>query len=298
MRWVRFAAIAAFALSAAAAGLAGSLASPGSDAAVPESAPESGASVEAGVSAAPDLTATAELRRSFMAPGAVAIAVTNHGGAPVEVIGVELVSDSFAPLGIQEFDARVPPSEHPRDLITAYGEARCPDGLDSVAAPSTAVLTVVTEDGATHEVEAALPHPNGTLDRLLSEACAARVVAAAVDVALGELTSAEGGTLTGDLVLTPLAGAALVVTEVRGSVLFTIAAEPAEGGAGEALAVPLGFDAHRCDGHAVGDAKQPFGFTVWIAIDGGDPVATPIEVADPQRDALWTMLDRRCDHDD
>jgi hypothetical protein len=291
MRWVRIAVIGAFLLAAATAAVAGSLA--GRDAAPEAAAP----------SAPPDLSATAEIRRSFMAPGIVAIAVTNHGDAPVQVRGVELFTESFAPLGVQEFDAHVPPSVNPRDLLTSYGEARCPDGVDSTAAPASVVLDVETEDGATHEVTAELSHPNGTLDRLLREACAAQAIAASTAIELGELTEAADGTLEGGLTLRPLDGAAIGATEVRGSVLFTVVSEPlaagpVAGAPGESIVVPLRFDAFRCEGHAVGDAKQPFGFTVWVTIDGGDPIATPLPVPDPQREALWAMLDTRCDRTD
>jgi hypothetical protein len=282
MRWVRIGIVGAFLLAALAAAVTGGLA--GRDGAA-----ESG---DVPPSAPPDLSATAEIRRSFMAPGQVTIAVTNHGEADVRVLGVELVSASFAPLGVQEFEATVPPSVNPRDLLTRYGEAQCPDGVASVAEPSSVVLRVETEDGAAHEVTAALPHPNGTLDRLLGEACAARAVEAAARIELGELTEAEDGRLEGTLSVTPLGEAAVDVGEVRGSVLFEI--EAGEPVGGEALTVPLAFDAHRCEGHAVGDAKQPFGFTAWIVLNGGEPIATPIEVPADRREALWAMLEARC----
>lgn len=309
MRWIRIGIVGAFALAAVAAAVAGGLAGrdvsgPGFDEAVsmPPSAP-------------PDLSATAEIRRSFMEPGQVAIAVTNHGEAEVRVLGVELITESFAPLGVQEFDATVPPSVNPRDLQTRYGEARCPDGVESAAEPASVVLSVETGDGAAHEVQAELPYPNGTLDRLLGEACAAQAVAASARIELGELSEAEDGRLEGTLSVAPLGDAVLGVTEMRGSVLFEIAmGEPVGGGAdetdgdsagggeagdtahgeGTALTVPMAFDAHRCSGHAVGDAKQPFGFTVWITIDGGEPIATPIEVLEDRRADLWAMLEARC----
>ncbi len=288
MRWVRIVIVGAFALVAASAALAGNLAGsgPGGD------TTETGAAVSA-PSAPPDLTASAEIRRSFMAPGQVAVAVTNHGDEPVRVLGVELVTESFAPLGVQELDATVPPSVNPRDLITHYGEARCPDGVASTAEPASVVLTVQTEDETEHTVTAALSYPNGTLDRLLQESCAAQAVAAAARIELGELTEAENGTLEGRLSVTPLGEAALDATEVRGSVLFEITAGETVSEAG-GVAVPLVFDAHRCEGHVVGDAKQPFGFTVWVAIDGGEPIATPIEVGEDRRETLWTMLENRC----
>lgn len=284
MRWVRIAIVGVFLLAAASAALAGNLASPRGD------APEG---PEPGSSAPPDLTATAEIRRLFMAPGQVAIAVTNNGDAPVQVLGVELITESFAPLGVQESDAIVPPSVNPRDLLTKYGEARCPDGAQSTAEPASVVLHVATEDETQHTLTLELSYPNGTLDRLVREACAAQAVAASAQIELGELTVAEDGTLEGRLSVTPLGEAALGVTEVRGSVLYAITAGEAVNEAG-AVSVPLVFDANRCDGHVVGDAKQPFGFTVWITIGGGEPVATPIEVADDRREALWAMLEVRC----
>lgn len=284
MRWVRIAIVGAFVLVAASAALAGSIASPRGEHTVVASDP-------------PELTATAEIRRMFMKPGQVAIAVTNHGDAPVRVLGVELVTESFAPLGVQEFDAEVPPSINARDMITQYGEARCPDGIASTADPASVVLRVATEDQAEHTVTLELSYPNGTLDRLVKEACAAQAVAESARIELGALTEAADGTLEGRLSVAPLGEAALDATEVRGSVLFEIhmgTAAPEQGG----VSVPLLFDALRCDGHAVGDAKHPFGFSVWIAIDGGEPVAAPIEVQEDQRDALWAMLDARCADDD
>jgi hypothetical protein len=284
MRWVRIAIVGVFLLAAASAALAGNLASPRGD--TPEGP-------EPGSSAPPDLTATAELRRMFMKPGQVAIAVTNHGEAPVHVVGIELITESFAPLGVQEIDGDVPPSVNARDLLTKYGEARCPDGTASTAEPASVVLDVETEDETRHTVTLELSHPNGTLDRLVREACAAQAVAAAAQIELGELTEAEDGTLEGRLNVTPLGAAALDVTDARGSVLFNIAAGEAVIEAG-AVSVPLVFDANRCDGHVVGDAKQPFGFTAWLTIDGGEPVATPIAVPEDRREALWAMLEVRC----
>ncbi|MFB9662273.1 hypothetical protein ACFQS3_06090 [Glycomyces mayteni] len=311
MRWVRIGVIGLFLLAACGAALGGSVAGrdagPGTGAEGDAAGdgvedPETGVEA-AGPSAPPDLTATAEIRRSFMAPGSVTVAVTNHGDAPVRVTGVELVSDSFAPLGVQEFDAEVPGEDRTRDLLTAYGEAVCPDGVDSTAAPSTAVLHVETEDGAAHEVAAELSYPNGTLDRLLREACAAQAIAAATAIELGELTAAADGTLEGGLTLRPLNGAAVGATEVRGSVIFTVesaplADAPLQGDPGETVTVPLVFDAFRCEGHAVGDAKQPFGFTVWVLLDDADPIPTPITVPDAQREDLWAMLDDRCGRTD
>lgn len=281
MRWVRIVIVGAFVLAAASAALAGNLASP------------RGAE-PAAVSDPPALSASAEIRRMFMKPGQVAIAVTNGGDAAVRVLSAELVTASFAPLDIQSFDTEVPPHAAARDLLMRYGDARCPDGTASRADPASVILEVATEDEATHTVTLELPYPNGTLDRLVREACAAQAVAANARIELGELAAAADGTLEGRLNVTPLGEAALDVPEVRGSVLFEIhadASEPLEGGG---VAVPLRFDAHRCDGHVVGDAKHPFGFTVWIVIDAGEPVAAPIDVRAEEREALWAMLDARC----
>ncbi|THV43050.1 hypothetical protein FAB82_03080 [Glycomyces buryatensis] len=290
MRWMRAWIVSGFVLAAVAAALAGGLLG-GRDGADRSGEADQADQAEAAPSAVPDLTATAEIRRSFSEPGVVSIAVTNHGDAPVRVLGVDLVSESFAPLGIQETDANVPPSVNPRDLMIDYGEARCPDGLDSTTAPSQVVLDVETEDGAPHRVTAPLPHPNGTLDRLLREACGAALVAASVSVELGELQEEPDGTLAADLTVTPGPGVDVAADEVRGSVLFEVVAADLSG-----PVVRVGFDAHRCEGHAVGDAKQPFAFKIWLSIDGSDPLPAPIPVSDEQRQRLLDMLDSRCGH--
>jgi hypothetical protein len=282
MRWVRIVLVGVFVLAAASAALAGGVASP------------RGGTAEGPASDAPHLTATAEIRRMFMKPGQVAIAVTNHGEAPVRVLGVELLTESFAPLGVQEFDTAVPPSENARDLIVQYGEARCPEGVASQSDPASVALHVATEDAGVHTVTLELSYPNGTLDRLVREACAAQAVAESARIGLGELTATVDGTLEGSLIATPLGEAALDITEVRGSVLFEIDMGATSGAEDGGATVPLEFDAHRCDGHVVGDAKHPFGFTVWITMDGGEPVAAPIDVQEDRRDALWAMLEARC----
>lgn len=277
MRLARVGIIAVFVLVAAAAALAGGLARDDGPAPV---AP----------SEAPDLTATAEIRRSFAGPDTVAIAVTNGGDAPVRVLGLELVGDAFEPVGIQDFDAEIPPGGT-RDLIADHGAARCPDGVDTAAAPTSAVLDVRTEDGAAHRVTADLPHPNPTLDRLVREACAAEFIAETVEISLGELTEAADGTLTGVLTVAARTDESVVVTEVRGSVLFVITAEDLSGDS-----VPLSFDAHRCEGHVVGDAKQPFAFNAWIAVGGAEPLAAPVPVDEAAQQRLYAMLDVRCGH--
>ncbi|MBB5787348.1 hypothetical protein [Jiangella mangrovi] len=242
----------------------------------------------------PDLTATAEIRRSFNRSGLVVIAVTNHGGEPVHVTSAELLSDSFEQTGPQPFDSTIPAGDTPRDLQVEYGLARCPDGVDSTSAQSQVALTARAEGGDEQALVLDLPYPNGTLDRLLGTDCDAQILQQSVSLTMGPLVPAEDGTLTGILTVTPVDPAVTPsITDTRGSVLFEVAPQPDP-------ALPPGqlrirSDVLRCGGHAIGDAKRPYGFTAWIDLGtGGEPIPTAIPVDDGQRAALDAMQAQLC----
>ncbi|WP_053203838.1 hypothetical protein [Jiangella muralis] len=244
--------------------------------------------------ATPDLSATAEIRRSFNRSGLVVIAVTNHGAEPVTVTSAELLSDSFEATGPQPRDTTIRPGTIPLDLQVEYGPARCPDGVDSAAAASQVRLTTRTDGGDEHEQVLDLPHPNGTLDRLLRTDCRDAALAAAVTLAMGPLEPRADGTLTGVLTVTRVDGGTTpaTVTDSRGSVLFTITPEADP-------ALPPGqlrvvADVLRCGGHAIGDAKRPYGFTAWIDLGDGVEIPTAIQVDDAHRAALDAMQPIRC----
>jgi hypothetical protein len=243
---------------------------------------------------APDLTATAEIRRSFNRSGLVVIAVTNHGGEPVHVTSAELLSDSFEETGPQPFDSTIPPGDIPRDLQVEYGLARCPDGVDSTTDQAQVAVTAQAEGGGEHALVLDLPHPNGTLDRLLRADCEAQVLAESVSLTMGPLVPAADGTLTGLLTVTRVDGGTTpaTITDTRGSVLFEVAPQPDP-------ALPPGqlrvhSDVLRCGGHAIGDAKRPYGFTAWIDLGDGEPIPTAIPVDTGQRAALDAMQAVRC----
>lgn len=245
-------------------------------------------------SPAPDLSATAEIRRSFNRPGLVVIAVTNHGAEPVTVTSAELLGDSFEATGPQPFDATIPPGDTPRDLQVEYGAAQCPDGIDSAALPSQVELIARAEGGTEHELVLDLPHPNGTLDRLLRTDCRDQVLAQAVTLAMGPLVPRDDGTLTGVLTVSRVDGGAVpaTVTDTRGSVLFTVTPEPDPALPPDQLRVVA--DVLRCGGHAIGDAKRPYGFTAWIDLGDGEAIPAAIPVDDAHRAALDAMQVVRC----
>ncbi|TDE07886.1 hypothetical protein [Jiangella asiatica] len=244
---------------------------------------------------APDLTATAEIRRSFNRPGLVVIAVTNHGTQDVRITSAELLSDSFEATGPQSFDSTIPPGTTPRDLQLEYGTARCPDGVASSTGPASVALVAEAADGTEHELELDLPHPNGTLDRLLRTDCGAQVLGAAVDLTLSPLASQPDATLSGVLTVSRIDGSAepAVIHDVRGSVLFTVTADPAAAAGSAERRVH--FDVLRCGGHAIGDAKRPYAFTAWITLGDAEPIPTLIPVDDAARAALDAMQGVRCE---
>ncbi|WP_116948045.1 hypothetical protein [Jiangella endophytica] len=249
---------------------------------------------DAAAGPAPELTATAEIRRSFNRSGLVVIAVTNHGTEPVTVTSAELLSDSFEATGPQPFDSTIPPGDIPRDLQVEYGPARCPDGIDSEAVASQVSLVARADGGEEHELVVDLPHPNGTLNRLLRTDCRDAALAEAVTLTMGPLEPRADGTLTGVLAVTRIDGgtAPATITDTRGSVLFTVTPEA------DATLPPgqlrVVADVLRCGGHAIGDAKRPYGFTAWIDLGDGVEIPTAIPVDTSQRAALDAMQPIRC----
>ncbi|WP_026874169.1 hypothetical protein [Jiangella gansuensis] len=243
---------------------------------------------------APELTATAEIRRSFNRPGLVVIAVTNHGTQDVRITAAELLSDSFEATGPQPFDSTIPPGATPRDLQLEYGPARCPDGVDSTTGPATVALVVEAADGSEHELEMELPHPNGTLDRLLRTDCGAEILDAAVELTLGPLETGPDGTVSGLLSVTRIDGSAerVALHDARGSVLFTMVPDPVTTDPTQRL---VRFDVMRCGGHAIGDAKRPYGFTAWVRLGDAEPIPAVVPVDDAHRAVLDAMQAVRCE---
>jgi hypothetical protein len=157
-------------------------------------------------------------------------------------------------------------------LRVPLGVANCPAG----AGASLVKLTVANGAGAVANLEVELP--TDVLEGINAGECATRKVLDVASPALGGAEAASGTTVDTTLTISrgaAGAGASVVVTAMRGSVIFDM--EPRAGttlpltlGPDEsAITVPVTFTASRCDPHAFAESKKTFVFSVWVTIDGG-----------------------------
>ncbi|MFD0558139.1 hypothetical protein FB566_3434 [Stackebrandtia endophytica] len=241
------------------------------------------------------LTATVELRRIPGDDRVLAIAVENHGDHPITVIGAELATDSFTPTGLLPVEVTVPVGAI-RDVFIAYGRGICGDELSPTAAPATARLLLTDRQ----RVDLALPHPDGTLDRLLATDCAAAYLDRTVSIAFRDWDTDSDGRLRANLELTRVGGAEpFRLDRLSGNPHFDLTvvatAEPVAilDGRDDRMTVPVVVDVD-CDAHNLAEAKQPFRFPLWLTV--GDRVAIPTTIPVTTSDIahLETLRTRRC----
>jgi hypothetical protein len=93
--------------------------------------------------------------------------------------------------------------------------------------------------------------------------------------------------------------AAVTVSELSGSILFTVAGTPpsplvrlAPGAASASADVVL--RAGRCDQHALIESKTSFTFPLFASIDDGEPARSTTTAGGSAKDALQALLDDTC----
>ena len=198
----------------------------------------------------------------------------------------------------------------PADLPVPYGAALCGVPADPAAAvpddPPTAVL-LVDDAGAAREIRLALTVDGDLLTRLFAPSCRRQALDAAVEVRLGgawaRMNVAGRPALRGAVELTRRrSDAPLRVTAIDGSVLLSI--RPAAPARDPLLGVARGqsrgslpvvvASSGRCDGHALGESKKTYVFTV--AVDAGaGPVAVDVTpAAASARAAMWRVITATC----
>jgi hypothetical protein len=241
----------------------------------------------------------------------VQLRVVNRSRRPVVVVSGELSTPTAA--GTATTDparSRVVPVDGHRDFSVALGEAVCPPGTDETdpaagPAPVAVHLLVADESGRRGQATLVPADPQGHLARVHGEDCAARAVAAGMDLAIGpDVTVADrGGVLVGavELAARPVAGGPDVsVTAVDRTILLSPVPgdawtspdllDPPTGGA----RVPLEFTPARCDAHAVAEDKRGTFFGVHATVDGVPQPVFHLGVPDDVRGAVHDYIAAAC----
>ncbi|WP_199421780.1 hypothetical protein [Actinotalea solisilvae] len=214
--------------------------------------------------------------RASWAGRVVQVRVVNGGDAPVPVRTAALTTTAVEGTAVSDpgRGRDVPPGRH-RDFSVPLGPPVCgPGAAVPVVASVVLELGAADEDGraspATRTEPLVASDPQGHLERIHAEDCAAATVRAALDVRVDGLSTEQtpGGLLAVlRLTVTPVAGGpAAGVTSVDGTILLgpVVAGVPADAWAPSELAAPLTGPvtvllparANRCDPHAVAEDKR------------------------------------------
>ena len=219
--------------------------------------------------------------------------MTNGGDRDLEIAAVQLSSPLFEPAAAPVRDVPVAASDRVA-IPLPFGTPHCDDVADE---PAELVARIGDED-----VHVAIDErPDDLLSELRDVECAASAVLASVDLRLGDTWNpTEPRTTEGEIELAQRrSGAAAVLEEVRGNVIFTVSTA---GVAGSPIEVnddtrsasgPIAITASRCDPHALIEYKRMFILSAYVALDGGERTRVDITAQGGARRALEELL-RSC----
>ena len=231
----------------------------------------------------------------------VQVQVTNHGEQPVRVTAVTLDSPGFASVPPTEKDSTLEPGRAV-DLPVPLGEVRCEGVTDAAAAERAAVtLTLVRGTGTVGPSVGFDPDDATTLSRVHRRECAEQQVRAVADVGwddAGWQVSGSGTAtrMTGVLDVVPTGDVPLQVGDVGGTTLFAVVAQgtPATVRPGAPLRIPVELLPQRCDGHAIGESKRGYAFSVRVAAGDEPEALVTVEPSADWQDRLGDALLARC----
>lgn len=230
------------------------------------------------------------------------VAVTNRSHEQVTIESIDLRVPGYGGSGVQVKNEPLPAGQLV-NLPTPYGEVSCAgDGTAQVGAPRV-VVRVHSASAPTSRREVLTPRdPQGLLRRVAAGECLSRQLLSEVSLGFGPTWRTTGsgdnvvihGTLEARLQI----GQPFNVTQLRGTVIYDLAADPppAPGQPIAALtpgrpnvSIPVVVSQARCTGHARGETKKPYEFLVWLAPPGGEEHAVTPPVTDADRVAFESV---------
>jgi hypothetical protein len=237
------------------------------------------------------LVATIEVSRLFSLQRALALGLQNVGDEPVVVRYIQLETPLFETEPLTAREVLLQPGRRELVMPVPYGPPVC-EGNPSV---DSFTAVVVLEDD--RQLKMGAPEKGaGGIGRLHGRECAAEGVHETVDLRFGDDWTADGRSVTGELVLEQRhPGTTADVDEVAGSVIFgvTVDREPPilHVRDGEPVdRVPIVVSADRCDPHALIESKKTFVFLSWVSVDGSEPVPVEVIPTGQARAALDQLL--------
>lgn len=224
------------------------------------------------------------------------VVIDNTGTANVTVTSVQLVSPGFAAKPPVERETDFEPGRR-YSLPTPFGAARC----DRAAVPAEAAVGLLI-NAQPQTVRLPLASEDGLLERLHARACAVLASAEQIGLTLGpDLTpvdeAGEPGLAT-TLSMTRRAETGPVeLNGTAGSVLYDLVLPggPVILAPGtQVVQVPAVLTSRTCSGHVIGEAKKPYAFVAFVAVDDAEPFAMPVEVTTEQQLQLLELTDTTC----
>ena len=230
----------------------------------------------------------------------VQVAVTNRSADPVTIDSVELRVPGFSgggPVAEQE----PLPAGQLVDLPTSYGRIRCTtDGRARVGRPTIVVRVHTATDPTPQRVVVRSPSSRPLLQRIATRECVVRQLAREVSLSFGPSWRRAGAgadtTVHGTLVARLRAGQPKDLTQLAGTVIYDLAADPPVRPEGAPLlrltpdhpdgSLGIVVSRSRCDGHARGETKQPYAFLVWVGPPGTAGIAVTPTVTAADRAAF------------
>ncbi|MQA83469.1 MAG: hypothetical protein GEV03_02265 [Streptosporangiales bacterium] len=203
------------------------------------------------------------------------VLLRNNGDLPITVTHLELVAPSV--VTAPETSSIIVRPGWTRRVRLSLRPTRCPERGAPSSGPAAAVATVASSEGASRQVRLPAPDPENVLDGVARVDCDVRRILRVADVGFGARWRRAAGDgdplLRGHLVIARrTAGPPMTVTGARGSTVFTLRASsepPWRLDADEGrMAIPVEFEATRCDPHALLESKKTYVFSAWAKLPG------------------------------
>jgi hypothetical protein len=214
------------------------------------------------------------------------IPIVNGGPAEVQVRRIQIIAPQFTPVPPTVVDATMEPQRRINFSI-GYGTARCDDAAGEV----TLLLDVGPPGGAGHQERLVAPGPVDIVDRLRRAECEQRQLESTFTVVWGGAwtqvkTGPGAARLHGELRIALTGDEQVTVTDIRGSVLFSLDSRPADrrpivsvDPANRSATIPIEIGVRLCFKHGLTEAKKIFDFSLYAKL--GDRAPTYRTITPP-----------------